>query len=628
MQSGLRRTFAKWTTIALFALLIASFALWGIGDIFRGGAGGTAVMQVGDKEITETEFARTFQREFNRVRQQLGGELDLETARNMGLVDQIVRQTITRELFAQQAGDMGLVVGEAQIARFIRELPAFQDSLGQFDRRMFESVLRRGGMSEAQYVEMVRDDIQRQQLVDAATGALRVPDALARGIFSYRNERRAATYTVIPRERFQVPAPDEAALRSYYEAHDDAFMAPAHREITLVDIRVGQFTDEVKVGEEALREAYETRKDQFGEPARRRLVQMIFDDRGKASTAAQRVRGGADFDAVARELTGDPGIDLGMNTREDLLPELREPVFALQAGEVSAPVESALGWHVVMVTEVQQAVEPSFEAVRDDLRRELARDKAVDSLVTIANRLDDNLAGGADLEEAANALGLNVRHIPAVTRQGNTPAGDSVADLPQQAAFLETAFNTPTGQQSLLQETDAGGYFVLRVDSVTPPERRPFAAVRDQVRDRYLRDEREAKARELATKIKAAVEAGTPLNQAARTNGLEVATSQPLARSGNRNAPAAERAIAGEIFDTGPDTPITVATESGVAVAVLAEVEAADPSSRPAELKSLRQNLAASLQNDVLAQFAEALRQSHTVRVNQTRLDQVVNRFQ
>lgn len=628
MQSGFRRLLAKWTTIALFALLIASFALWGIGDIFRGGGGSTAVIQVGEAEITETEFARTFQREFNRVRQQLGGELDLETARNMGLVDQIVRQAITRKLFSRQAGEMGLVVGEPQIVQQIRRQPAFQNSLGQFDRRSFETALRRGGMSEAQYVELIRDDIQRQQLVEAATGALRVPDPLARALFSYRNERRVATYAAIPRDRFQVPDPNESALRSYYEEHGDAFMAPAHREITLIDIRVRAFTDEVKVDEDALRDAYEARKGQFGEPARRRLAQMIFDDRGTAATAAQRARGGADFDAVARELTGEAAIDLGMNTREDLLPALREPVFALDAGEVSAPIESALGWHVVKVSEVQEAVEPSFAAVRDELRRELARDKAVDSLVALANELDDSLAGGASLEQAADGLGLNVRHIPAVTRAGETPAGEPVADLPQQEAFLEAAFNTPEGQQSLLQETDAGGYFVLRVDGVTPPRRMPFEEVRGQVRERYLRDQRQGRARDLAARIAEAVEAGTPLAQAARTNGLEVATSRPLARSGNRDAAPAERAIAGRIFDVGPDAPVTAETDTGMVVATLDEVQAPDPSSRPAELRSLRQSLDSAMENDVLAQFAEALRQSHEVRVNQTRLDQIVNRFQ
>lgn len=628
MESGLRRKFAKWTTVALFALLIASFALWGVGDIFRGGAGSTAVMQVGEAEITENEFARTFQRQFNMVRQRLGGELDVETAKRMGLVDQIIRQTITRELFSQQARQMDLALADTRIVKEIRQQPAFQNTTGAFDRRLFENTLRQSGYSESQYVDVVRGNIHREYLVNAATGGLRVPDTLAHAIYRYRNEKRVATYAEIPRDSFKVDTPDESDLRSYYEEHGDAFMAPAYREITMVRLKVDDLAEEIQVSEADLRSAYESNKSEFGKPERRHLQQMIFDDRAKAQAAAQRADEGEDFAAVARDLTGEAPIDLGANTREELLPELADPAFALPEGGVSDPIQTALGWHVVKVSEVEPGVEPSFEQARPQLREELAREQAVDDLISLANRLDDSLAGGASLEEAASQLGLQTRHIPAISRRGNNPDGEPVENLPEKQAFLQTAFNTPEGQQSLLQETRAVGYYVLRVDSITPEQRRPFAEVRDDVRAAYLRDALQAKADDLAQKIVKSVEGGTPLAQAAKTSGLQVQTSQPLGRQPAPDVPAVEKAIAGAIFEAKSGEAVTAETDAGVVVAALREIQSAKPGANPEAVETLRQQLVQSMQNDVLAQFANALREIHTVRVNQSRLEQVVNRFQ
>jgi peptidyl-prolyl cis-trans isomerase D len=628
MQSGLRRTVAKWTTVALFGLLIASFALWGIGDIFRGGAHGTAVMQVGDAEISQNEFARTFQREFSRVRQRLGGELDIETAKSMGLVDQIVRQTITRELFTQQAKDMGLLVADEQVVQEIRQQPGFQNSTGGFDRHVFETTLRRAGYSEAQYIEEVRSNIHRQRLVEATTGGLRVPESLAATLYRYRNEKRVATYTEIERDSFKADEPSESELHTYYEENGDAFMAPAYREITLVHLKADDLLDEVQVSEEELREAYESRKSSLGSPERRHIEQIVFDDKAQAEAAAERAHGGEDFAAVAEDMTGQAPIDLGASTREDMLPGLVDSVFALSEGDVSAPIETALGWHVVKVNKVEAGSSPSFDDARDQLRKELARDEAVNSLVELANRLDDSLAGGARLEEAAAEVGAELRHIPAISRDGNTPDGKAVENLPEKQTFLETAFDTPEGQQSLLRETAAGDYFVLRVDSVTPEQRQPFAEVEEKVRERFLRDARQEKARDLAQTIVKSVDGGVSLAQAAKTAGLQSQTSKPLGRRPSPESSPAELAIAGALFELKPGEATTSDTEKGVVVAALSEIQAADPSAHPSEVETLRQQVAQSMRNDLLSQFANSLQQMHEVQVNRGRLEQVVNRFQ
>jgi peptidyl-prolyl cis-trans isomerase D len=623
-MTSIRRTVTKAVTLVLFGLLIASFALWGIGDIFRSTPGANAVIQVGEQEVSQVEFQRAFQREFNRVRQRVGGQLDMETARQLGIVDQIVRQTVTRLLFDQKARDLGLAVSDDQVVQRIRQQDAFR-SAGTFNRQLFEQALRRSGLTEERYVQLVKSDIDREHLASAATGGLTVPQSMAEALYRYRNEVRIADYLVIPNDSFQVDDPEDETLKSYYEDNSQAYMAPAYRKLTVLHLDPGELTDEVAVSEEELRETYESRRDQLGRPETRELRQIVLDSEDAAETARAMLAEGQSFAAVAREVTGSAPAELGENRRGELLEALREPAFDLAEGAVSQPIQSPLGWHLVKVDAVNEADTPSFAEVSDRLRKELARDKAIDSLVQMANSVDDALAGGASIEEAAQQVGFDVRTIPQVSRQGNAPDGEPVENLPQAEDFLETAFTTEQGQQSLLRETDEGGYYVLRVDGVTPEQVRPFESVRDRVERDWKADQRAQQAEETAKHIAGRIQEGGKLAGFAEDRGLQVRTTQPLTRGENRQASAAGRALAEKLFGLEVAGATTASVQAGSVVAQLKEVRSANPAENPQAVEQLRQRTRQGLTSDVLAQFANALRNSYEVQVNQQALDRILD---
>ncbi len=627
MEQSPRGPVKKWLTIALFAVLIASFALWGVGDIFRDTGGRAPVIRVGEVSIGPQEFARSFQRQFNQMRRSMGGDLDIEQARQIGLVDRITQQIANRALFDAHARDMNLLVGEEQLLARITEQQAFQDDQGNFVRARFETALQRSGMNEQEYTELLRTDIHRQNLLGMVVGATKAPAYLAENLFQYLNERRVARYALVADSDFKVAEPAAAELRDYYEAHDQPFMAPPYRELTLIHLTKAQLISEVKVTEDAARQAYERRKDEFTKPERRELRQIVFTERAKAAQAAERLRGGGDLATVARDLTGGEPVKLGSTTRADLLEPLREPVFGTDSAGVVGPVESSLGWHVVAIDGIQAGESKSFEAVRDKLRRDLASEKAVDALVSLANNLDDELASGAKLEEAARSLGLDTRHIPAIDRQGRNRQGQAVPDLPAKEPFLNTAFNTEQGQQSLLKETQEGGYFVLRVDSVTPEQKRPFDSVKDKVTAEWTAAQRRKEAREAAQKLRKAVEGGTAFDQAAKLVGVEVATSQPLARRGNQDVAPVQKALVEPLFQAKPDSVVRTETDKGVVVGELIEIRTPEPSANPQELARIEQRLRQGLRNDLLQQYVNALRQRYQLRVNQSQMDSLLNRM-
>jgi peptidyl-prolyl cis-trans isomerase D len=617
----------KWLTVALFALLIASFALWGVGDIFRGGGGQAWVIKAGETTVSQREFARSFQRQFSQMRRSFGGQLDMEMARQMGLVNRITQQIANRALFDAHATDMNLLVGKQQLLEQITEQQAFQNSQGEFVRARFETALQRSGMTEDDYTELLRTDIHRQNLLAMVTSGIKAPAFMAESLFKYQNERRVGRYAVVADESFRAGEPSESDLRSFYENNDAPFMAPPYREVTLIHLTPAQFTAEVKVTESELRQAYERRKGEFTKAETRHLKQIVFNERAKAAQAAERLRGGAGIDTVAKDLTGSAAVDLGPTKRGDLLEGLREPVFSVEGQSVVGPVESGLGWHVVEIGKVEAGNVKPFDAVRDQLRQDLAEERAVDTLVSIANNLDDQLASGASLEEAASNLGLETRRIAAIDQQGRNRQGEPVPDLPQKQTFLETVFNTERGNTSLLKETQAGGYFVVRVDSVTPEQKRPFSAVEAKVAEQWTQAQRRREAREAAEKLRDSIKSGTDFAQAAKLVGVEVQTTQPLARQGNENASAAEKALAGALFQAEPGGAVMTDIDRGVVVGELTEVRTPTPRENQQQLARIEQQVQQGLRGAMLQQYVNALRQRYQLQINQAQMDRVLEQI-
>jgi peptidyl-prolyl cis-trans isomerase D len=624
----LRGVVAKILVYTLFGLLIVSFAIWGIGDIFRGGGQDTTVATVGDRQIEETEFRRVMAQEYNALQQQLGQRLDPEMARAIGLPRQVLNQLVVDNLFAYQAEDMGLVVSEDAMRQSILNDPRFRDQLGNFDRTRFQAFLRSQGLSEAGYLQRLQAQIVRDRVVQALSSGVEVPRTLAETIYRYRNQTRVADYVELRRETVgAIQDPDEEALQSFYEQKQDDYLAPEYRSATYIHLRPEALFPEMAVSDEELRTAYEERKDQLGTPERRAVSQMVFETREAADEAVARLDQGADFAELARELTGQPPIDFGTVTRAELPGELAQAAFEIGSGETSLPVETDFGWHLLRVGEVQPGDTPSFESVKEELREDLLMAQAVDDLVSVANQLDDELASGATLEEAAETLNLPLETLEAVSREGRTPAGEAAQGLGRNQRFLETAFATEAGESSLLLETDAGGYFVVRVDGVTPAAPEPLEEIRDRVVADWKAEERDQRLLERAGELAARLREGQTLSGVAEDEGLEVMTTQPLTRDEVDPNVTPSARLAGQLFGLEPGESTVATSPDGQLVAVLTEIIPADPQANAEQVTQLQGQLANTLSNDLLNLYGTALQRDYGVSIDQAAVERVMSSF-
>ncbi|MEO3430082.1 SurA N-terminal domain-containing protein [Pelagibius sp. CAU 1746] len=623
-----RNLLIKIVTVILFSLLILSFAVWGIGDIFRGGGQAQVVAEIGGTVIEQRDFSNELSSEVANLNRRLGTQLTGDQVRAFGIPQQVLSQMISRAVLDEKARRMGLLVTEQQMKEQVIENPAFQDGAGNFDRNRFATFLRQIGMSEQGYMAQVSDDTKRRQIVGAVIEGAAAPVSLAEQVFAYREERRVADYVEIPQAGFDdLEAPDDAALQTVYDEASGRFMKPSYKSVSLVFLNLAEAASKVAVPEDRLIETFETRKAEFFQPERRSVSQAVLPDEAAAQALADKLAEGGDFAAVVEDVTGRAPVDLGQVTQDNLPDELSSAVFALDMGQVTAPVQSALGWHVLSVSAIEPAKEADFEEHRDELRKEVATAEAVEVLIGIANQFDEELANGSSMEQAAGFLNLEVREIPAIDSQGRNPEGEMVQDLPPLAGFLSTLNPLQAGESSTLKESSAGDFFMVRVDGVTPAEKKPLEEVREEVVELWQALERERLAREKGEAIADRLKSGEDLAAVAEAEGLEVLETQAVTRNESDAQRIPHPLIAQQLFELAEGEAATFSVPGSQIVVKLKEVLPPAEEGRDARLAQLEEQLTASLQDDIFQQFLVALQQDFDVTVNQRLVDAVVAGF-
>ena len=628
MLQAMKNKAASWVAKILAALLILSFGAWGITDYIGPQGLPTEVAEVGDSKISSREFNEQFRRSMDRLRSVFGATLDSQQARQLGLVDTAIDDLVTRRLLRLEADDLGLIIGDDQIRSRILQEAGFRNAAGQFDQQIFNQELAQAGMTEGLYVASLRSQITRSNLTDVIAAGSVAPKSLANALYRYRNEKRIAELVLISRSAMgRAGEPDDAALRAFHRENPAMFTAPEMRDITAIHLDPEEFAAEIKPSEDKLREEFENRLSSLSVPERRRIKQILVQDEAMARRTAGRLKQGGKFDAIAKEVSGKSGeaLSLGLITFNDLPPEIASVAFKLAANATSEPIRSPLGWHILLVEKIEAGKTPKFEEVRATISRDVARELAVDGLVKLANRLEDSLAGGGSLEEAAAEINIKLVTGRSIDRRGRSPAGVAVKRLPKDAKILPPAFETAEREMSTLIETAAGGYFIARVDSVIPPRLRPLEKVRKQAITAWKLKRQDDAARKRAKEILDQVRAGASLSRVASRRKLKLVTTKPFTRFTRDANSLLPQSVAAKLFkvkrggaDMGP-------SETGYAVAEVKEIRQANPAAGAEAIKGLSSQIGSAIAGDLLAQFSMALRDRFPVTINREAINTLFN---
>jgi len=624
----LRSTVSKIAIKVLFVVLVASFAVWGIGDIFQIGIRSSAPIEVGPIEIGPAELQNEYRRQFSQLQARYGGSLDTETANALGLDDRVVNDLVARTLVAVYTHRTGMRVDDETVRRAIQNDPVFRNEAGQFDRGRFDAWLRQTGMSEGALVARLRNDIARTQLTSSLVAGIYVPTTLVNAVHSYRSEARVAeTLRIAAADMTGIPEPDEAALAAFHQENADRYQAPEWRAVTLVRLSPESLADEISIPEEEVAAAFESRKAEFDQPERRHLEQIVFADELTAKGAAEEARSGVEFAEIARKATGGEPIDLGTVDKQGLaglFPQLADAAFAVPDSGISDPIETALGWHVVRVLSVEPAREATLAEHRDQIAHDLALQQATDSIVSIANQFEDELAGGATLEEAASKLDLEVTRISALDVQGKDAEGASVPAAEAEPSLAATAFETAEGELSSLVDAADGGYYVLRVDAVTPAAVRPLEAVRDRVREDWRAAQRAKAAQERAAGIVERLQGGASMAEIASELGQEVKTSNAVTRDGSDAAAWLDSGAVAKLFTLEQGGVAAAPAGDDQVIMRLAEIRQPGPTDQPTVVSQINDSLRGAMAADLVNGFMAAVQQEIPVSIDRASIENLL----
>lgn len=623
MMQSMRKQAKGFLAFILFGLLILSFGVWGIGDIFRPVSGRDVVIEIGGTEIPAEQLARDVQREIQALRARSGVSLDYGQALRFGLVGQTISRLVGSTLLDLATRDMGVAVSDRMISDAVRNDPNFRNQFGKFDRQRYRQTLASLGMSERMYEETLRGGLARRQLAGGVAASESVPKSLAHAIYRHRRERRVADILFIPNASLTgLGAPDQAALETFHKDNEARFMAPEFREVTAVIIRPDDLAANIDVSDERLQEEYRNRLDEFETSERRAVEQLLFSGESEAKAAYDRIRSGEDFAAVGADV-----LPLGTVAKGELpLAALGDGAFALDPGTASAPIKTALGWHIVRVTKIEPGSTTSFADAREKLKTLVKRELAVDAAIDLGEELDKEIGGGTSVVDAARQFGLALTRIPAMDAKGQDAEGKPIAAIPQGSDFVQQAFLAIAGEDGLLSDADDGSYFILRVDGITPAAVRPLDSIRDKVAAAWTAERKAEEARKTAQSVTERIAAGVKLAELAGEVGQKVRTTDPFTRDGDGAGDHVSAALVEKMFALRVGDAAWAPTLDGTVVGVAKEVKSANPLSDSKGVKAVSDRLRQVMAVDFLAQYTNALRDRYPVEIDQAAVEDMFTR--
>ncbi len=633
MISSFRRYLETWYVRGFFMLMVGSFILWGVGDMLRVIGTSSWVAKVGGTAIETQTLEHEYRRALQTATRDLppGQEASADLRRRVG--DQTLQRLIGQAAMGLTLHDLRIVVPDTALAAAATTLPVFKGTDGKFDRTRLERVLRENGLSEAGFLELLRGDLARKQLLDAVSAAASVSESEALPIYGMQFEKRSADIAAFPVAAEPEPAaPDEPAARRWYDNHKDQYLIPEYRRANVIVLSPMTLAAAITITDADVQAAYEQHLSDFTTIAKRSAQVISAPDETKAATLADQWRAGADWAAVQQAATAAGAAAITQDnapSKEYPDPDLAKAVFAAKENTVIGPVRGALGWFVVRVTGIVEGGVAPFDQVKDKVRERAILEKSLDLVYDRANKIDGQIANGATLDTLPGDLGVPPRMIT-IDDHGTGQDGSTVA-IPGEAELREAVtaavFATQKGEPPHLTEVQTpssggSGYFALTVEDIMPAAPKPFETVRAAVEDDWRADQRRHAAEQAAAAMMKAVKDGKAFSDAARDAGVLPVLSPLVTRSAP--GPVMPPEVQQVLFTLKKGEPTMVETAGGFLVATPVEIVAPDAKADPAGYAQMRQALARTVTSDLGIVFEEALRQRGNPRINQTNLDQMV----
>lgn len=539
MLDGMRQNAGSWIIKILFLVIILAFVLaYGSGSLRSTGSG--VLAYVGETPILIKEFERQYEQDVRYVQSQMPN-LKSEDLAKLDIKQATLAKMVNTVLLEQEIAKLGLTVSDAELAGLIRSNPQFWNDARDFDERYYDRAVRSQGMTPAQYEEATRGRILQDKLMRHLGSAVLIHDQEARDLFLFGQEKVSVDYLLFPWADFGAGVdPTQQEVETYYADNQDRFKRPATAGFNVLVFSPAVLAARQTVDDAEVRAYYDAHQAEFDSPeavhARHILIKTPADaegaeaEKGRAELLKLKARlaRGEKFDALAKKYSQGPsavrGGDLGWFPKEAMVAPFADAAFALAPGQVSDPVRTEFGWHLIQVEERREAGLMSFEDAAGGIRRQLAEEKAADALPDTLDLAIGRLVAGDSLVQVAESLNLPLQPVPP------TPKALLAQRIGIDEASAEMLFNLLPGKATEIPVEIEDGSLLAEKTADNPEAVAPLDKVRDAIVEALRREAGMRLAREKAAEVLA--ETGTDGRLPAKY-AAKVKTSEPFLRSGN-----------------------------------------------------------------------------------------------
>lgn len=619
MRSGAGSKIVKFVIFSFLLFAVAGMALMDVGGFFRtGGTQNNIVATVAGQKINATEFDRTVRKAISQQ-----GQLDTKMAYQLGLVDQYLNGQITNVLMQKAAREQGIYISDKMIAERIAQLTAPYAKDGVTTGDAFKRILMSQNMTEGEFVSMMRSELTAMIMRSGIQGAgAVVSDAEIKDIYQQQHEERTVKIMTLPNNTVTgVQKPTDEVLKPFYQSGQEKYAIPEIRTFTLAVLTDVVARKSLDVSDDELKQIYDERIDEYTEQEKRVLQQAIFTSEEAAKEAYDKVKAGAPLkDAAKSSYIGEESFE-----EKGLVAEIASAAFALGQDEVSEPVKTSLGWHVLVMKDIVAPKVKDFATVKDTIKKEILEEKAATQLVQISNQLDDALAGGQTLAEAAADFHIELQKVGPIRQDGSTPDNkEGLKGLEKSRAdILEAAFSLESGETSSVQELSDGNYAVVTVDTVTPKSYKEFDSVKGELAKVWITDQEDVLNRRRATEALQAIQSGNKtIEQAANDVGATIKTL-----TADNSKPAAEPltdALKKLLFENDKGTYQLSPIKDAYVLAVVTAVKTPNPAkATKADLDAIRKTTMRDAQNEIFTVFFNKMHTKYGVNIDRKVLDKM-----
>lgn len=535
MISKLAKAHESWVFKIISAAVAVSFvSLFGVTGYIDSASQNQTVVDVDGKKTTQSEFSYRLQKELNALKNLTSDDFELTDDMRNAITEGVLRQIVDESVLDQTMAENDIYFPKAYVQQIIFSQPEFiNPANGQFNPEIFKRYLSSAGLSEDEYVAMVKRLMARKMLVTDLVEGFGVPEALSRAIHKMDNQRKSFKYvTVSPADvRIERKISDDE-VKQYFEDFSENFMIPETREAEVLFVPNETVLKKYAASDEMVADYYKQHEKEFDLPEKREVLQMVFTDKAQAEKALNEVKGGKDFAAAAKDMQAENADEptLGLVAQDELAEDLAYDTFEMPLNEPRL-LQVADTWQVVSVKQIVPAKKMTFEEVKPQIEEILNNDNLYDALRDARAEIDDAVNGGKDLAETGKMFGIEPVRISGISETApveNAPA--QLKSLTTSLDFNELVFSYGLNEISSAEEFD-DGIAAIRVTAVKDAHLPEIDEVKDKITAMWEVQEKDALAKETADNIIADAENGEQLADAAKARNLEVFRSEPINRN-------------------------------------------------------------------------------------------------